>query len=144
MSENDNNFTARMNDEDKIAFLKALSILAKADHHFDDDQKEKIQDTALTFGISAERIPEILQEESQEEVLQRVSQIKNRHVALALIREMCFLANSDRDLSDEEVMFIGKAGEAMGIELEKIEQISQWVIDHIILQEQKKLIFETN
>ncbi|MBR4106298.1 MAG: TerB family tellurite resistance protein [Alphaproteobacteria bacterium] len=144
MSENDNNFTARMNDEDKIAFLKVLSVLAKSDHHFDDDQKEKIQDTALIFGISAERIPEILQEESQEKVLQRVSQIKNRHVALALIREMCFLANSDRDLSDEEVMFIGKVGEAMGVELEKIEQISQWVIDHIILQEQKKLIFETN
>lgn len=143
MSENDNNYTARMNNEDKIAFLKTLSVLAKIDHHFDEDQKEKIQDIALMFGISSEKIPEILQENSSEQVLQQVKHIKNRPVALALIRELCFLANSDRDLSNEEVLFIGKVGEAMGVELEKIEQISQWVIDHIILQEQKKLIFET-
>ena len=45
-------------------------------------------------------------------------------------------------LSDEETLFIGKVGIALGIEMEKIEQISNWVIDHIIWLEQAKIIFE--
>ena len=39
---------------------------------------------------------------------------------------------------------IGKIGLAMGIELEKIEQISNWIIDHVIWLEQAKIIFEEN
>lgn len=142
MSDNDDNYTAVMKEEDKITFLKTLSVLAKADHHFDKEQQEQIYDIAMLFGISADKIPNVLQANSQEEILQQVAKIKNRRVALALLREACFLANSDGDLTEEEVLFIGKVGEAMGVELEKIEQISQWVIDHLILQEQKKIIFE--
>lgn len=143
MSDNDSYYTAGMKEEDKITFLKALSILAKSDHSFDEDQKEMIYHTAMLFGIPDNKIPDILQEDSRSKILQEVSRITDRRIAMALIREACFLANSDRDLTKEEVIFIGQLGEAMGIELEKIEQISQWVIDHLILQEQKKIIFET-
>ena len=55
---------------------------------------------------------------------------------------MCMLANSDGDLSDQEILLIGRIGTAMGLELEKIEQISQWVIDHIVWLEEGKIIFE--
>ena len=143
MSNSDDNYIAGMDESDKITFLKVLSVLAKSDGSFDENQKERIEDTAIMFGISADKIPAILQEKSQEETIKKASEIKNRRVALALIREACFLANSDGDLKDEEILYIGKIGEAMGIDLEKIEQISQWVIDHIILQAQKKIIFET-
>ena len=143
MSNSDDNYIAGMDESDKITFLKVLSVLAKSDGSFDENQKERIEDTAVMFGISADKIPSILQENSQEETIKKASEIKNRRVALALIREACFLANSDGDLKDEEILYIGKIGEAMGIDLEKIEQISQWVIDHIILQAQKKIIFET-
>ena len=62
--------------------------------------------------------------------------------ALELIKEMCLLGHADDDLSDEEVLFIGEVGQAMGIELEKIEQISNWVIDYLIWNDQGKIIFE--
>jgi hypothetical protein len=52
------------------------------------------------------------------------------------------LGHADNDLSDEETLFIGHAGLTMGVELEKIEQISNWVIDRIIWLEQGKIIFE--
>ena len=39
-------------------------------------------------------------------------------------------------------LIIGKIGLAMGVELSKIEQISNWIIDHIIWLEQAKVIFE--
>lgn len=55
---------------------------------------------------------------------------------------MCLLANADSDLSDNETLLIGRVGQAMGVELEKIQQISQWVIDRIIWLEEGKIIFE--
>ena len=71
-----------------------------------------------------------------------MSSIKDRRLAMDLIKEMCMLANFDGDMSEEEIFLIGKAGEAMGLDLEKIQDISQWVIDRIILQERGKIIFE--
>ena len=55
---------------------------------------------------------------------------------------MCMLAHVDNILSDEETLFIGKIGLALGVEIEKIEQISNWIIDRIIWLEQAKIIFE--
>ena len=55
---------------------------------------------------------------------------------------MCTLAHVDGALSDEETLLIGKIGLALGIKIEKIEQISEWVVEHIIWCEQAKLIFE--
>ena len=46
------------------------------------------------------------------------------------------------ELSDEETALIGKVGMAMGIDLDKIEQISNWVIDRLIWLEEAKIIFE--
>ena len=59
-----------------------------------------------------------------------------------MIKEACLLANSDGDVSEKEIVFIGKIGQTMGVELEKIEQISQWVVDRIIWLEEGKIIFE--
>ena len=58
------------------------------------------------------------------------------------MKEMCMLANADKDLSETETMLIGRIGQAMGVELDKIQQISQWVIDRIIWLEEGKIIFE--
>ena len=55
---------------------------------------------------------------------------------------MCMLANSDGDLNNREVLLIGRVGQAMGLSLDKIEQISQWVIDRIVWLEEGKVIFE--
>ena len=71
-----------------------------------------------------------------------VKVIKDRKLAMNLIKEMCMLANFDGDMSDEEIVLIGRVGEAMGLSVDKIQDISQWVIDRIVLQERGKIIFE--
>ena len=70
------------------------------------------------------------------------SGIGKSEAALELIKEMCVLAHADDELSDQETLLIGRVGQAMGVELEKIEQISNWIIDRIIWLEQAKIIFE--
>lgn len=125
--------------EEKTVFFRVLFHLADSDGFTDDNELGFIIDAAKSQGIENS---EELKNLSEEKILQDVKIIKNRHLALELIREMCMLSHIDNILSDEETLFIGKIGIALGVEMEKIEQISNWVIDHIIWLEQAKVIFE--
>lgn len=138
------NYMNLMQPEEGIVFLKILSILGQCDNNFDETEKEFITDLSRMMGLDDAKTNEILSCNDEEGVIKAASTIKNRAVALKIIKEACFLANSDDDLSEKEVVFIGKVAQAMGIELEKVEQISQWVIDCLVLQEQGKIIMEEN
>jgi len=126
----------------KIAFLRAFSKMACVDGNFDECEKEFIQNAGIHLGISREKVNDILSHVDKKEILKDVATITNRRAALELIKELCILAHADEKLTDEEVLFIGQVGEAMGIEPEKIEQISNWVIDRLIWLNQGKIIFE--
>ena len=132
----------QLTEDQKVAFMKAFSRLAGADGHLDEDELAFIRSMARIYGISDKRVDEILKIDSDEEVVNAVKVIDNRRAALELIKEMCVLAHADDELSDQETLLIGRVGQAMGVELEKIEQISNWIIDRIIWLEQAKIIFE--
>ena len=131
-----------LSDEDKISYLRAFTRLAKTDGQFDDIEKQYIKSIAKQYDLPSTRIDEIFEEHSDDEILSALSNIKNRRVALELIKDLCFLAHVDDELSDEETLFIGRVGQAMNVELEKIEQISSWVIERIISEEEAKIIFD--
>lgn len=126
--------------EEKNVFFQVLLHLADADGFIDKNEITFIKKTAQSQGITDLNVLEDFKDEDK--ILQKVKIIKNRHLAMELIREMCMLSHIDNILSDEETLFIGKVGIALNIEMEKIEQISNWVIDHIFWQEQAKVIFE--
>lgn len=128
------------NETEKKAFFQVLICLANIDDNFDADELEFIKDAAKVQKIA--NIEELYNYGSPKEVIERVKVIHDRHLALELVREMCILSHVDNYLSDSETLFIGQVGLALGVELEKIEQISNWVIDRIIWLEQAKLIFE--
>lgn len=140
--ENDMDYLRVMTEDEKVAFIKALVRLAKTDGTFDENEKEFIKELAILYGVPANRHEEIKNTDSDEDVLAAVKNIKSRKVALELVKEMCLLANADSDLSENETLLIGKVGLALGVELDKVQQISRWVIDRIIWLEQGKIIFE--
>ena len=124
-----------MTSKEKIIFLKILITIANSDKKFKNDERDFIKNMVITFGLPKEAISEILSPMTEDQLFALASQITNRQIALQLLKEACILANSDGDFSDTEILLIGKIGQAMGIELEKIEQISQWIIDKIIWHE---------
>lgn len=140
--ENDMSYLSEMSEDDRVIFLKALVRLAKADGQVDDGEKKFIGELARVFEIPAARAAEIRAAANDDAVVEEVKKIKNRRTAMELVKEMCMLANSDGDLSDRETLLIGRVGQAMGLELEKVEQIGQWVIDRIVWLEEGKIIFE--
>lgn len=133
---------SKLTEDQKIAFMKAFSRLASADGYLDEDELSFIKEMARVYGVTQSRVNEILKIDSDDEVVAAVKLIDNRRAALELIKEMCILAHADDMLSDKETLLIGRVGQAMGVELEKIEQISNWIIDRIIWLEQAKIIFE--
>ena len=126
--------------EEKEAFFQVLIHLSATDGHTDESETDFIKEAAESHGI--ENIDELFASIDEKDILEKVKVIKNRHLALELIKEMCMLSHVDNLLSDEETLFIGKVGIALGVEMEKIEQISNWIIDRIIWMEQAKYIFE--
>ncbi len=135
-------YLTKLNEEQRIVFIRVLARLASADGQLDDNEKDFICQVAKIYKIPENRISEVLNVVSDDDIIENAEIIKNRTVALELIKEMCILAHSDNNLSEEEILFIGRIGQAMGIELEKIEQISQWIIARIIWEEEGRLIFE--
>ena len=140
--ENDMSYLSEMSEDDRVTFLKVLARLAKTDGNVDEGERAFIIELGKAFGVSQSRAEEIRLAANDDTVVEEAKKIKNRRVAMELIKEMCMLANSDGDLSDRETLLIGRVGRAMGLELEKIEQIGQWVIDRIVWLEEGKIIFE--
>ncbi|MBO6281694.1 MAG: hypothetical protein J6N49_04085 [Alphaproteobacteria bacterium] len=126
--------------KEKKAFFQVLLCLSGIDGQTDEDEFNYIIDAAQRHGIN--NLDDLTNFSDEKEVLKNVKVIKNRDLALELIKEMCTLSHLDSILSDEETLFIGQIGLALGIEMDKIEQISNWVIDRIIWLEQAKIIFE--
>ena len=135
-------FISLMNREEKIIFVRTLLAIARSDKKLDKDEKTFIKDIGIIFGLEKSDINEIVAPLTNDELLALVSKITKREVALQLIKEACFLANSDSNLNNEEIILIGDIGKAMNVELEKIEEISNWVVDRIVWLERGKIIFE--
>lgn len=140
--ETDMGVLSQLNEDQRVAFMTALAGLANADGKLDEEELDFIKEVAVAYGVPSQRVLEILQINNAEDIVEKVKIINNRRAALELIKEMCVLAHADNELTDSEILLIGKIGQAMGVELEKIEQISQWVIDRVIWLEEAKLIFE--
>lgn len=136
------NCVLALDEEQKLAFLRAFSKMACIDGCFDESEKHFIRNVAISFGVCGDKADTLFEILDEDKIIEDVAKINNRRVALELIKELCMLAHADDVLSDEETLFIGKIGVAMGVELEKIEQISNWVIDRLIWLDQGKIIFE--
>ena len=112
----------------RIAFLSTIAYLARVDGEFDQDEKEFFVDLAKLYMLSKDAAKEAIRPRTEPEILALVKQIEDPGLALVLIREMFYLGYEDGDLSDSEILFISKVGLALNIPIEKMEQISSWVI----------------
>ncbi|MBR4127104.1 MAG: TerB family tellurite resistance protein [Alphaproteobacteria bacterium] len=125
----------------RIAFLATIAHLARVDGEFDGDEKQFFVDLAKLYNLTKEDAKEAIRPRSEAEALALVKTITNRGFSLVLIREMFYLGYEDGDLSDSEILFISKVGMALNIPLEKMEQISNWVIRGIEWEEEGAEIF---
>ena len=125
----------------RIAFLATIAHLARVDGDFDGNEKQFFVDLAKLYNLTKDDAKEAIRPRTEADTLALVKTITDRGFALVLIREMFYLGYEDGDLSDSEILFISKVGMALGIPLEKMEQISNWVIRGIEWEEEGTEIF---
>ena len=74
--------------------------------------------------------------------IEEAKKITERTKALQLIKELCLLANIDKDLSDGELDIIIDVAEATNIEQDKVIQINRWVLNNLVLAKVGRIILE--
>ena len=125
----------------RIAFLATIAHLARVDGEFDNNEKQFFVDLAKLYNLTKDQAKEAIRPRSEDEALALVRTITDKGFALVLIREMFYLGYEDGDLSDAEILFISKVAMTLNIPLEKMEQISNWVIRGIEWEEEGSDIF---
>ncbi len=129
-----------LTEEQKIVFLKTLLYISKIDGEVAQGEAKFIKKMANKYKI--ENLSKIFEPASEQKILSELKILRQRRVAMELIKEMFRLGHTDYELGDEEILFIGRVAAVTGIEIKKVEQISTWIIDYVIWKEQEKIIFE--
>jgi len=129
-----------LTDDQKVVFLKALLFLSQQDGEVDNDEIVFIKKMAKKYRVK--NVQKVFEHTTEAQLLGELKVLTSRRAALDLIKELFLLGHSNMDLRVEEILFINRVANALDISPEKVEQISRFVIDMLILQEQGKIIFE--
>lgn len=122
-------YIQQLSEQEKITFVRALIFLIKADGRVDDRERECIHEIVEIYGVG-NKMAAINAPMGKDVLLPEIANtIKDRHKALALIRELLTMAHVDDELGDEEVNFVEKVAAELNIEPEKVLEINELVLE---------------
>jgi len=136
-------YIAGLSADEKRIFVESFCCMVYADGNVAKEEIEFLKGIGKLYGIQEQEIVSILKNMKKEAVMERVATITERTKALHLVKELCYLANSDTGLDDREIDFIIDVAEKVNVDSEKLKQINKWVLDKIVLQKTGEIILET-
>ena len=125
----------------RIAFMAIIAYMERMNTEPDENNLMIFDELAKLYNLSKSETDQALATLTKDEVLLLAREIEHPVLALVLIRELFYLGYEYGDLSDDEILFISNVGLALSIPIEKLEQISSWVIRSIELEEEGALLF---
>lgn len=135
-------YIEELNIEQRIAFLSAVSYVAHADEEsLHEDEEKYLAITAAVYDIPKDNIIEIMKPKTQEKIISMVKKINDSAIHFTLIREMFTVAHADGDLSDNEIFAIGTIATELGVSMNKVEEISSWVLKGLEWHEEGEKLF---
>ena len=135
-------YIANLSADEKRIFVESFCCMVYADGNVAKEEIEFLKGIGKLYGIQEQEIVSILKNMKKEAVMERVATITERTKALHLVKELCYLANSDTGLDDREIDFIIDVAEKVNVDSEKLKQINKWVLDKIVLQKTGEIILE--
>lgn len=127
---------------EKQIFVECFCCMICSDKIVVKEEIEFLKKIGKMYDIAEKDIVMVMKSLNKEEVLDKVANISTRSKALHLIKELCYLANTDSGLDDNEIDFIIDVAERLNIENDKIKQVNKWVLDKILLQKTGDVILE--
>lgn len=128
--------------EEKRVFVESFCCMVCSDKKVAKEEIDFLKSIGKMYEIPEKDIVTIMKALNRDAILEKVSTITDRKKALQLVKELCFLANSDSGLDDSEIDFIIDVAERLNVENEKIKQINKWVLDKIVLLKTGDIILE--
>ena len=136
-------YIATLSPDEKKAFLDCFCCMICSDKQVAKEEIEFLKYICKMYDIPESDIVAVMKSLNKNETVDNIGQkITDRKKALQLIKELCYLANSDSGLDDTEIDFIIDIAEKLNIENEKIKQINKWVLDKIVLLRTGDIILE--
>lgn len=135
-------YIATLSPEEKRIFVESFCCMVCSDKKVAKEEIDFLKNIGKMYEIPESEIVNIMKSLNKEQILEKVSRITERKKALQLVKELCYLANSDSGLDDEEIDFIIDIAERLNVENEKIKQINKWVLDKLVLLKTGDIILE--
>ncbi len=122
-------YIQQLSEQEKITFVRALIFLIKADGRVDDRERECIHEIVEIYGVG-NKMAAINAPMGEDVLLPEIANtVKDRHKALALIRELLTMAHVDDELGDGEVNFVEKVAAKLNVEPEKVLEINELILE---------------
>lgn len=135
-------YIAGLTAEERRIFVECFCCMVYTDNKVAKEEVNFLKEIGKMYGIEEKEIVSFLQNINKQATLEKTANIVDRRKSLQLVKELCYLANSDTGLDDEEIDFIIDVAEKMKIESDKIKQINKWVLDKIVLLKTGDIILE--
>ncbi len=109
----------------KTVFLTCLAQLTTEE--LSDDEIDYIIDLAMMCEYPEDKVELIFNPLSEAELIGMLEEIDNVILARILIRELFYLGYADAKLTDEKIVYIMTIAEKVGLTIDDVERISDWV-----------------
>ena len=90
-----------------------------------------IRNLAKQYQIPAEYAEQINAPSDFNKLVKQAQDSLDRKKSLYLIKELLAVANTDNEFSEDEVDFVVKVSEKLGIESDKVVELNQLVLDRL-------------
>lgn len=124
-------YISNLSIEEKILFLRLIIKIISEDGEIDAYERQFMRNLAKQYQIPAEYAEQINAPSEFDELVEQAQNLLDRKKSLYLIKELLSVANTDNDFNENEVDFVVKVSEKLGIESEKVVEINQLVLDRL-------------
>jgi uncharacterized tellurite resistance protein B-like protein len=121
---------SRVDETDRLPFLKALAHLATVDDSVDLDEKEMVEQYADAWelgGSAKSEIEDILDAKSSLSLRQLVSEFSESGTRFLLVQELMRLGYADGTYGNAERKEIASIAQRMGMSEDQFREVEKWV-----------------
>ena len=135
-------FVRSLSETEKFVFLKVICGIVAADRGVSKSEIRYLKELAFQYGVSGDSISAMVKSSITKDLLKQARMITDRKKALALIKDLCMVANGDIDLEDKEIDYILDVADVVGVDPIRVKDINTVVTTYLECETNMKKLME--
>ncbi|MFY0562392.1 DUF533 domain-containing protein [Archangium lansingense] len=127
-----------------MAFVQAMANVVASDGRITEDERQHLDNVVAHIGLSPrdEQVSALIEQEFQKpgRLTDIVGKIQNRELRAALLRMIVEVSCADGEISNEERASVKATASAFGFEASVADELIDWAIDSIKLDQREREI----